>query len=62
MSVSVVKFNDGEKEVKALRLDSDGPKSDLLVLEKGNLRLEEDVPRRAPSDYDEKGGGRTFHA
>jgi hypothetical protein len=58
-----VKFvGNNEKVSLAFLLSEDGPKADLVVLHEDGVQYEQDVARRAPSDYEKGGGGgRTWH-
>lgn len=66
-TVEAVKFNDGTNEdVFALVVGSsheDGNTLDLLTFDPstGAPEMRHAVPKRDPSDYDESGGGDTWH-
>ena len=63
-AVKSVIYNNGEEELFALVIaDKGGHLLDLIVFDAntGAPTLVRDVPRRAKADYDEAGGGRTYH-
>lgn len=65
-AVESVYYNDGTEggeDCFALIKENNGDMLDLLVFDAstGAPQHQDEVPRREKSDYDEAGGGRTWH-